>query len=164
MSRLPTLGPRGEGWLALQLVLLGLVFVTGLPGALEGAFSLAGGSTLAARVLVAAGLVVAGLVLAVWGTLALGRSFAALPQPPPGAELVESGPYRWVRHPIYLGLLVGSLGWGVLAGSLVTLGLTMALAVLLDLKARREEAWLAARFPDYADYRRRTRRLVPFLY
>jgi protein-S-isoprenylcysteine O-methyltransferase Ste14 len=69
-----------------------------------------------------------------------------------------------VRHPIYLGVLLSALGWALLKASVVALGLAIGLAVLLDLKARREEAWLDERYPDYADYARRTRRFVPGIY
>lgn len=78
--------------------------------------------------------------------------------------LVESGLYRIVRHPIYTGLLFGALGWSLYRLSLPALLLTLCLFILFDAKARREEIWLLERFPGYADYRRRVKKLIPFLY
>jgi len=69
-----------------------------------------------------------------------------------------------VRHPVYGGAILVGLGWSLAAAPL-GLAPTALLAVLFDLKARREEAWLIERFPDYAVYRLRTRwRFVPWLY
>ena len=94
---------------------------------------------------------------------ALGRSLTPLPKPRRRAELVERGPYRLVRHPIYGAGMLAFLGYG-LATSVPALALAALLAVLWLLKAAVEERWLEARFPAYPDYRRRTpRRFVPWL-
>ena len=80
------------------------------------------------------------------------------------AEPVQTGVYGRVRHPIYGGLIAGSFGW-VSWPTLAVAALGMA-AVLLgffELKSRREEAWLEARFSGYAAYRARTRRLIPWI-
>ena len=78
--------------------------------------------------------------------------------------MAETGPYRWVRHPLYLGLIVAGLGTASSRTSLVSLAATIGLAIVLDLKRRREEAWLVERFPGYEAYRRRTKALIPFVY
>jgi protein-S-isoprenylcysteine O-methyltransferase Ste14 len=78
--------------------------------------------------------------------------------------LISDGIYRRLRHPIYAGLILLALGWSLLTASVLALVLTGAFAVLLDLKARREEVWLRDRFPGYAAYAARTRRFVPGLY
>ena len=94
---------------------------------------------------------------------ALGRSLTPLPKPRRRAELVERGPYRLVRHPIYGAGMLTFLGYG-LATSVPALALAALLAVLWLLKSAVEERWLEARFPAYPDYRRRTpRRFVPWL-
>jgi len=77
---------------------------------------------------------------------------------------VEAGPYRFVRHPIYGGLVLAGIAVALIRASLPVALLTLALAVVLDVKRRREEAWLVDRYPGYADYRARTRALIPFLY
>ncbi|HSH22201.1 MAG TPA: methyltransferase, partial [Candidatus Caenarcaniphilales bacterium] len=137
MSRLPALGQRGEGWFALQLVLLVAV-------AAAGVFLPAGWSGPLAGAVAAAGvaLVVAGVSLAVAGSRDLDTALSPLPRPAEGAKLVEHGVYRHVRHPIYLGLSASALGWALVMASLVGLLLALLLSVLLGLKARREEAWL----------------------
>jgi protein-S-isoprenylcysteine O-methyltransferase Ste14 len=158
-SRLPALGPRGEGWVAIQLVLFALIAASGWLGG--GAWD--GG---AALVTAAAGLVliVGGGALAVRGLLDLGSGLTPLPAPRPGSELILRGAYRLARHPIYGGLVVAATGWGLLMASPVALVLSIALLGFFDLKSRREEVWLEERYPGYPEYRTRTKRLIPFVY
>ena len=65
-----------------------------------------------------------------------------------------------------IGRLVGALafGWALFVQGWLTLGYAALLFAFFDIKSRKEEAWLLARFPDYARYRQRVRKLVPFLY
>lgn len=110
-------------------------------------------------------LFVFGAVLALAGSLKLGRrNFTPFVCPKAGGYLLEQGPYRLVRHPIYSGLLFIGLGWGLWRHSLLTVGYTVMLFLLLDCKARREEKWLEMRFPGYAAYRKKVRRFLPFIY
>ena len=158
MTRLPALGPRGEGWVLIQLVLLAAIAAAGLVGpAWSGDARVAG---------TAIGVVLAGIGgwLAVRGIVDLRSALTPLPYPRPDAELVERGAYRLVRHPIYGGLILGAVGWGLAWASPFALGLAVTLFGFFSLKSRREEAWLAERFPGYAAYRTRTRRLIPFVY
>ena len=96
-----------------------------------------------------------GFALAVWAAVTMGPSLSPFPRPPRGAELVERGPYRVLRHPIYVGGALFFAGLS-LVFSLYALGLTAVLALFWIAKARLEERHLAARFPEYEDYRRRT--------
>jgi protein-S-isoprenylcysteine O-methyltransferase Ste14 len=101
----------------------------------------------------------------VWSaTRRLGDSFSALPRPHDQATLIQDGLYARVRHPIYAGVICLGLGWAAVTRSLPALGAAVVLAVVLDLKARREEVWLAERFAHYAEYRSRTHRFIPGLY
>lgn len=109
-------------------------------------------------------LIIAGIVLGVAGVVGLGRNLTALPHPKKDAALVESGAYSLVRHPIYAGLAFAALGWGLLWRSPATLALAAGLLVFFDIKSRREELWLAKAFPRYAQYQRRVRKLIPFVY
>jgi len=161
MSRLPALGPRGEGWVVIQLVIVASIAAAGL--AMPGS-SVGPGAGLG--LLVGWGLVAAGGVLAIAGLVGLqgGDALTAVPHPREEARLVEHGAYGLVRHPIYGGLVVAAAGWAVARGSVAALAGTALLLVFFDLKRRREEAWLEARFAGYAEYRARTRRLIPWIY
>jgi protein-S-isoprenylcysteine O-methyltransferase Ste14 len=149
---------RGEWYVLAQAVLLPLV-VFGprtlpiFPGWDGDWAGIVGG------VLLAAGL---GLVLA--GAVWLGRNLTPFACPRAGSVLLERGPYRLVRHPIYAGLFLGALGWAFLVRGWLTLGWALLLLLLLDRKASLEERWLTGNFPGYAAYRRRVRKLIPFLY
>jgi protein-S-isoprenylcysteine O-methyltransferase Ste14 len=159
MSRLPSLGRRGEGWVAVQMILLALVALSGLLGpGWTGALRL-GGSAFGVI------LIGAGLALAFLGVRHLDERDALTPLPYPrdDARLVQTGVYGIVRHPVYGGLIIGAIGWGLLTASPVTLVMAAALFAFFELKSRREEAWLERRYPGYADYRARTPRLIPWI-
>jgi len=157
-TRLPDLGPRGEGWVAIQAVLYGLLALAGTAGPAWGDPWLVAGR------LGGAGLVAAGLVAAALGLVSLREILTAVPRPVEGGRLIESGIYGLVRHPIYTGIIAAAAGWGLVTASLPALLVALALGLFFDLKARREEAWLLAAYPGYAAYRRRVRKLVPFVY
>jgi len=105
----------------------------------------------------------AGALLLGKGLLDLGSSLTPLPHPRDGAQLVVSGVYALVRHPIYGGLILTSFGWALVSASPLTLGLSLVLLAFFSLKSRREEAWLQARYEGYGAYVRRTKRFVPYL-
>ena len=109
-------------------------------------------------------LIISGIVLGVAGVVGLGRNLTPLPHPKADATLVEGGAYSLVRHPIYAGLTFAAVGWGLLWRSPATLALAAGLLVFFDVKSRREERWLVKAFPRYAEYRRRVRKLIPFVY
>ena len=113
---------------------------------------------------VGAALGAAGFGLAMAGLFWLGDNLSVFPHPKDNATLVQSGAYRIVRHPIYSGLIIGAAGWALINTSLVTLVYALILLVFFDVKARREERWLLKKFPDYAAYRARVRKLIPFVY
>ena len=156
MTRLPGLGPRGEGWVAIQVVLLGAIAIAGWLLGPDWAESASDWSAV-----IGVGLLVGGAAQAAMGVVHLGGSLTPLPHPRSDAELVESGVYRVVRHPIYGGLIMGAAGWALVSASLATLALAGLLWVFFRLKSAREEAWLLERFPSYAGYRSRTRRFFP---
>jgi protein-S-isoprenylcysteine O-methyltransferase Ste14 len=156
--RLPALGPRGEGWFLLQLVLFAVLAAAGAAGP-----GWAGWPRIAAG-LAGAILVGAGGLLSLRGVLDLRENLTPFPRPLAGARLVESGSYRLVRHPIYGGLIVGAAGWGLATASPPALLVALLLVGFFDLKSRREELWLAEQFEGYRAYRARTRRLLPWLY
>ncbi len=158
-ARLPSLGPRGEGWFALQVLLLGAIGAAGVLAHSAWPGVLAGPAVAAGAILIAAGLAV-GFA----GIRALDISLSPLPKPTDNGLLIVRGLYGVVRHPIYVGLVLASLGWSLMTASFAALVVTLLLCLLLDLKARREEAWLRERYPGYAAYAEHTRRFIPWLY
>ena len=87
-----------------------------------------------------------------------------LAEQPPHA-LLTTGPYRLVRHPSYAGALVGAFGWALLFRSAPAFGLIALLFPFFVPVIAAEEATLVDEFGDaYRDYRRRTWRLIPFVY
>lgn len=107
--------------------------------------------------------VVVGLAVMVLGGTMLGRGLTATPLPNAHAQLRTRGLYRFVRHPIYSGLLLTAAAVTVASGSAFRLVIFGLLVLLIARKARWEESRLAARFEGYAAYAARTPRFVPFL-
>lgn len=104
---------------------------------------------------------VAGLGLMVLAGTALGRGLTATPIPNRHAVLRTGGLYRWVRHPIYTGLLLAASCVTAVGASWWRLAVLVALVGLINVKARFEERHLARRFDGYAAYAARTPRFVP---
>jgi protein-S-isoprenylcysteine O-methyltransferase Ste14 len=109
-------------------------------------------------------LFVAGLALAVWARVYLGRNWGTPMSEKDDPELVTTGPYRWVRHPIYSGLILAMLGTA-LAVTLYWFVITALLGGYFVYAATVEERIMVRRFPEvYAAYKARTRMLVPFVF
>ncbi|MFN8146225.1 MAG: isoprenylcysteine carboxylmethyltransferase family protein [Candidatus Nanopelagicales bacterium] len=159
MNRVPpSLGSRGQGWVALQFALLGLALLVGLLDLSGWGPSYAGGLRYLGVLVMSAG-----VVLAVFAVLGLGSSLTALPAPVEHGTLRTDGVYGVVRHPIYSALLLVVLGWA-LASSPWVLLVWLALAVELDLKRQVEEDFLERTYDDYRAYRERVRwALVPYV-
>lgn len=112
----------------------------------------------------AALLLLAGLGLGGWAmTSHPGGRFNIHPAPREGGCLVEQGPYRHIRHPMYSAVLLCGAGCAWAAATPLALVALGVLALVLVAKAELEERWLLQAHPGYADYRRRTRRFVPGL-
>ena len=105
-----------------------------------------------------------GVVIALIAAINLGKNLTPLPRPKDNAELIQGGLYRFVRHPIYFGVIVLSLGWGLIQHSTLVWLYVLIIAIFFDIKSRREEQWLHAKFSAYADYQGRVRKLVPWVY
>jgi protein-S-isoprenylcysteine O-methyltransferase Ste14 len=149
---------RGGGYVVIQAALLALVAA----GPWIDPASWSGEA--APWLVTACVLGAAGVGLASAGVVALGRNLTPLPHPREGATFVENGAYAAVRHPIYAGLALAAFAWALAFRSPVTLVLAIVLFTFLDIKSRREERWLVEAFPAYAEYRRRVKRLIPFVY
>jgi protein-S-isoprenylcysteine O-methyltransferase Ste14 len=104
-----------------------------------------------------------GLVILVVSFKNLGRSLTANPVPLENAKLIETGIYKYVRHPIYTGLLLAMLGSVVQSMAIVKFFVWLALLALLTYKAKFEETLLAKKYPGYTQYMKRTGRFLPKL-
>jgi protein-S-isoprenylcysteine O-methyltransferase Ste14 len=108
---------------------------------------------------------VAGIVLRLAPVFVLGRRFSGLVAIQEGHELVTGGFYRVIRHPSYLGLLLGLFGWALVFRSAIAVLVSLLMIPPLVARMNSEEALLESEFgQQYADYCRRTWRLLPFLY
>ena len=105
-----------------------------------------------------------GIVIAIWAAILLGPNLTPLPKPKPSGEFIQSGLYRFVRHPIYFGVILVCFGWAGIVQTLYTLVLAIILLIFFDLKSRQEEIWLTEKFSEYDVYKQNTKKLIPFLY
>jgi protein-S-isoprenylcysteine O-methyltransferase Ste14 len=150
---------RGGGWVLGQVLLVAAILLSaalgpGVPGSVAVVAYALGGV-----------LIALGVLLVVAGATGLGSSLTPFPAPRAEGDLITTGIYRRVRHPMYGGGILFALGWSILTGSAAGLVLTAGLVLFFELKSRREERWLLHRYAGYAEYRRRTpRRFVPFAY
>lgn len=104
-----------------------------------------------------------GLALAVWARLYLGQNWGMPMTQKEEPELVTSGPYRFVRHPIYSGILLGMVG-SALAVNLWWLVAFLVLGAYFIYSARVEEGIMTRAFPDaYPSYRMHTKMIIPFV-
>ena len=158
MTRLPALGPRGEGWVLAQSPLLVIVVAAGWflgpdwSGPLRIVTALAG-----------IPLMIGGVVLILRAMANLGPAMTPMPRPVANGELVVTGAFALVRHPIYGGIIGFAFGWALVRASLMAMLWAAVLAGFFYLKSAREEAWLETRYPGYAAYRMRTPRFIPGL-
>jgi protein-S-isoprenylcysteine O-methyltransferase Ste14 len=110
-------------------------------------------------------LTVAGLVLTWWARIHLGRLWSDWVTKKAGHHVVDTGPYRLVRHPIYLGLLLAGFATAIEKGTSFALAGAAIVTLAFYTKARREERFLSAELDGnaYAAYARKTAMLVPFV-
>ncbi|MEE9320429.1 MAG: isoprenylcysteine carboxylmethyltransferase family protein [Granulosicoccus sp.] len=110
-------------------------------------------------------IIVAAMLLAFSAVVAMRiRNLSVLPEPVRNGELVERGPYKTIRHPMYSSVLLGCGGLTLIHGEWINGAWLLLLVVVLLLKINREESLLAETYPDYRAYIGRSRRLIPGLY
>ncbi len=105
-----------------------------------------------------------GIVIAIWAAILLGPNLTPLPKPKPSGQLIQTGLYKLVRHPIYFGVILVSFGWAGIEQTIYTLVLAFIVLIFFDLKSRQEERWLTQKFSEYAEYKMTTKKLIPFVY
>jgi protein-S-isoprenylcysteine O-methyltransferase Ste14 len=103
----------------------------------------------------------AGAAFLLAGLWSLRENLRIFPSPKSEGDLIESGIYAWVRHPIYAGIIFLALGWSLYQEDLMRLLFSLLIMVFFTLKANYEERLLRDKFPGYADYQLRTGRFFP---
>ena len=106
------------------------------------------------------GAVLGGLIV-VLALLQLNTNLSPFPKPKANGHLVDTGLYGWVRHPIYTGIIIGSIAYAIGQGSGGKLLVAVLLTALFHYKARYEEKLLRAHFDRYPEYTQRTGRFFP---
>ena len=161
MHEIPTksIFERGAWYVVIQGILIGLILF-GPQGS-----SLVSSEPLATT-LQSCGIAIGLLACLVMGiaVINLGKNLTPLPCPKDDAVLIQAGLYRYVRHPIYFGVLLAALAWLLIFPGIYVLAYAIALFGLFDIKAKREEVWLVERFPAYKDYQQRVKKLIPGCY
>ena len=107
------------------------------------------------------GLMVAGAAVGFWSAAFLGRGLTPTPVPNGATELVTRGPYRYVRHPMYVAVILFMGGVAIRSGSWFAWPLLAGLLALFHVKSRWEEGQLQEVFRGYDAYMGRTPRFVP---
>jgi protein-S-isoprenylcysteine O-methyltransferase Ste14 len=108
----------------------------------------------------------AGLAVRIWAVLVLGRAFRTTVEVDAGQQVVDRGPYRWVRHPSYTGMLIIGVGLGLAYGNWLSLAILvlLPLATMLRRIFVEEAALVRVLGQPYLAYRAKTKRLVPGLW
>lgn len=152
---MPGTASRGGGWVLAQSILLTGVVALGVitTRRTPDPIPLSAGIFLMA---------IAG-VLGVAGVRHLGLNRTPFPTPRPGSALVQCGIYARIRHPLYLSVILGSIGWALAWRSGWALGLALLEIPFFRAKSRVEESNLARMFPDYPDYAARVPGFFPRL-
>ena len=139
---------RGGWWVVAQLILFGLYAL-----AMLGTESITEGIGLEFARVVGIAMVIVAVVIGIWSFVLLGRNLTIYPYPVHEATLTDRGPYRLVRHPIYLAVIVGGVGLGL--AWLNTAGVLVALVFIPFFSAKTgfEEDGLVEHVPGYREYR-----------
>jgi protein-S-isoprenylcysteine O-methyltransferase Ste14 len=107
-------------------------------------------------------IMIVGLAIAVWARVHLGSNWSGVVTLKEGHELIRTGPYRNIRHPIYTGILIGFLGNAIVNGQVRGLIAVAIIWASFFIKARREEAFLAQEFgPKFDEHTQRTGMFLP---
>jgi protein-S-isoprenylcysteine O-methyltransferase Ste14 len=109
-------------------------------------------------------LCIAGLIFCIWARFTLGRNWSGVVTLKGGHELITSGPYALVRHPIYTGLLTMFVATVIVLGHVAGIIAMPFVFVSFWIKLRYEEKLMSEKFPnEYAAYQQRVKRLIPFV-
>jgi protein-S-isoprenylcysteine O-methyltransferase Ste14 len=155
-------GLRGEYWVIAQGVLL-LIFVL-LPMARLSFIDLHESHWLYLRWTLTIVFGLGAMLLLGRSLLDLGHNLTPLPHPRDDGQLVQTGIYGLVRHPLYSGVISLALAYAGWQMSWVHLVGSIGLFLFFNAKAKTEEAWLTTKFPEYANYCLTVKKLIPGIY
>lgn len=106
-----------------------------------------------------------GLIVASWAIFEMQKSKINIaPTPREGATLVDTGIYKWIRHPMYTSLLMVFIPMIIENQTTINLALFLFFAINLILKLEYEETLLVQFFPNYQDYKKRSFKIIPYIY
>ena len=106
---------------------------------------------------------ITGLILVLLSAIRLGKNFRPFLAPKANGNLVTTGIYSYIRHPMYIGTILSLLGLVVTFCSIFTIPAWLGVTILYLIKIEKEEPLLIEKYPDYEGYRRRTCRLIPYV-
>jgi protein-S-isoprenylcysteine O-methyltransferase Ste14 len=110
-------------------------------------------------------LCILGVAVAIWARVHLGENWGMPMAQIPFPRMVMSGPYAYVRHPIYTGVLLGMIGTMIATSPMMLVGWPLIAFVFFGISAIREERDMLRAFPEqYGEYMAHTKRLVPFVW
>lgn len=105
--------------------------------------------------------IVIGAVVVIMGILNLSDNLSPFPSPKADAVLIQNGIYKYIRHPIYSGLLIGMFFYAIYASSVEKMLITMVMAIVFYYKSNFEEQLLEDRYSQYKDYKKIAGRFFP---
>lgn len=109
-------------------------------------------------------MLVLGALITLIAVLQLNVNLSPFPSPLPGSKLIANGVYKFIRHPIYTGIMMAFFGFAIIADSGYKLAITLTLSLLFYFKTIYEEKRLMEMFPDYSEYKQRSGRFFPKLH
>lgn len=105
-----------------------------------------------------------GIALIIISSITLKQNLTPFPSPKASSTLITTGVYKYIRHPIYTGILFTTAGYGVYSANTLRLLVFITLLILFISKAAYEETMLLKKFPQYKSYKTRTAAIFPGLY
>jgi protein-S-isoprenylcysteine O-methyltransferase Ste14 len=104
-----------------------------------------------------------GILLIVISLLLLNKNLTPFPTPKQNGELIKTGVYKTIRHPIYTGIILTTFFYALYSHGLLKIGIAIILFILFYFKSKYEERLLQKKFPDYYNYTKHTYRFLPFI-
>lgn len=104
-----------------------------------------------------------GLIIMLFAFLQLNKNLTPFPTPIESGSLIQAGLYKYIRHPIYTGIIIFSVFFAIFNESIWNLSIGIALYILFYFKSKYEESLLKKQYKDYENYMQKTGRFFPFL-